>query len=126
AAGELVALKLLRDGALAGEPERARFRIEAEAAARMDHPNLVRILEIGDHDGRPFFAMELIEGGSLERRLRHGPLPPREGAALVRILALAMQHAHGRQIVHRDLKPANVLLAVSRDAERSEPKIADF
>src|SRR5258707_9564311 len=65
----LVALKLIRDGALAGPQERARFRIEAEAAARVRHPNVVQVYEAGEHQGRPYFAMELVEGGSLDEHL---------------------------------------------------------
>jgi serine/threonine protein kinase len=137
----LVALKLIRDAALAGPQDRARFRIEAEAAARMRHPNIVQIHEVGEHQGRPYFAMELVEGGSLEKQLAGQPLPARQAADLVRTVALAVQHAHARHVVHRDLKPANILLvsggAVS--GERSgglapltthhsplTPKITDF
>ncbi len=118
--GKLVALKLLRDGALAGRQERERFRIEWESASRLCHPNIVQIFDVGEHDGRPYYAMELVEGGTLERRLHEVPLPMREAAELLRTLALAIQHAHERQIVHRDLKPANILLA------DGIPKIADF
>jgi serine/threonine protein kinase len=105
-----VALKLIRDAALAGPQDRARFRIEAEAVARMRHPNIVQIHEVGEHQGRPYFAMELVEGGSLEEHLAGQPLPARQAAELVRTLALAVQHAHAQQVVHRDLKPANILL----------------
>lgn len=111
--GRYVALKLIRDGALAGPRELARFRTEAEATARIQHPNVVQIYEVGEHAGRPFFAMELVEGGSLDKHLDGKPLPSREAAELVRTLALALGHAHGLRIVHRDLKPANVLLAVA-------------
>jgi serine/threonine protein kinase len=106
----LVALKLIRESALASSEERARFRIEAEAAARMRHPNIVAIYEIGEHAGRPYFAMELVEGGSLDKHLTGQPQPPSKAAELVRIVALAVQHAHAQKIVHRDLKPANILL----------------
>ncbi len=109
--GRLVALKVIRDGALAGPQARARFRIEAEAAARVRHPNVVEVYEVGEHAGRPFIAMELVEGGSLDQRLAGRPLPARPAAELLRTLALAVAHAHGQKIVHRDLKPANVLLA---------------
>src|SRR5258708_6029362 len=73
--GRLVALKLIRDGALAGPQERARFQIEAETAARMRHPNIVPIYEVGEHQGRPFFAMELVEGGNLDQHLAGRPQP---------------------------------------------------
>jgi serine/threonine protein kinase len=117
---QLVALKMIRDGALAGPQQRARFRIEAEAAARMRHPNLVQIYDVGEHAGRPYFAMELVEGGSLDKHLAGRPQPAAEAADLVRALALAVQHAHEQKIVHRDLKPANVLLSLA------VPKITDF
>jgi serine/threonine protein kinase len=111
----LVALKVMRDGALAGPQERARFRIEAAAAARMRHPNIVQIYEVGEHQGRPYFAMELVEGGSLDKHLAGRPQPALEAARLVRTLALAVQHAHEKNIVHRDLKPANILLQRTED-----------
>jgi serine/threonine protein kinase len=117
----LVALKLVLGGALAGPQERARFRIEAEAAARMRHPNIVQIYEAGDCQGWPYFAMELLEGGSLDKILTDQPQPATPAAELVRTLALAVQHAHTQQIVHRDLKPANVLLAAD-----GTPKVTDF
>jgi serine/threonine protein kinase len=117
----LVALKLIRDGALAGSQERARFRIEALAAARMRHPNIIPIYEVGEHQGRPYFAMELAEGGSLDARLAGRPQPDHQAAGLIRALALAVQHAHEQNIVHRDLKPANILLTAD-----GEPRITDF
>jgi serine/threonine protein kinase len=134
----LVALKLLRDGALAGPQERARFRIETEAAARMRHPNVVQIHDVGTHEGRPYFAMELVAGGSLDKHLAGRPLPVRLAAGLVRTLALAVQHAHAQHVVHRDLKPANVLLQIEHPAggpsapsassalQSAVPKITDF
>ena len=108
----LVALKLIRDGALAGPQDRARFRIEAEAVARMQHANIVQIYEAGEHRGRLYFAMELIEGGGLDKHLAGQPQPAPQAAELVRTLALAVEHAHTQKVVHRDLKPANVLLHV--------------
>jgi serine/threonine protein kinase len=105
-----VALKLIRDGALASPSERARFRIEAAAAARMQHAHIVKIHDMGEQEGRSYFAMELLEGGSLDQRLAGKPQPAGQAAHLVRTLALAVQHAHEQKIVHRDLKPANVLL----------------
>ncbi len=137
ASDRLVALKLIRDGALAGPEELARFRIEAAAASRMQHPNVVEIYEFGEHQGRPFFAMELIEGGSLDEHLGGDPQPPQQTAQLIRALALAVQHAHEQQVVHRDLKPANILLVRQRASDDtnatqlrslggSVPKITDF
>ncbi len=123
----LVALKLIRDGALAGPQERARFRIEAEAAARMQHPHIVALYEVGEDAGRPFFAMELVEGGSLAQYLAGRPQPAPQAAELIRTLARAVQHAHVQHIVHRDLKPANVLLQVADGKPpMAMPKIADF
>jgi serine/threonine protein kinase len=117
----LVALKLIRDGALAGPQQRARFRIEAEAAARMRHANIVAIYEVGEHQGRPFFAMELVDGPSLEKHLAGQPQPAAQAAELVHTLALALGHAHAQSVVHRDLKPANILLAAD-----GVPKVTDF
>lgn len=99
----------------------ARFRAEAEAAARLHHPNFVQVFEVGELHGRPFFSMELVDGGNLGDLLSHGPLPPRRAAELIETLARALQAAHDRGIVHRDLKPANVLM--SKDGTL---KIADF
>jgi eukaryotic-like serine/threonine-protein kinase len=130
-----VALKVMRDGALAGPQERARFRIEAEAAARMSHPNIVEIYEVDEYQGRPYFAMELVEGGSLDQRFNGRPQPARLAAQWVSALALAVEHAHAQKIVHRDLKPANVLLSPAVDPSSKSPvaaaagwipKIADF
>jgi eukaryotic-like serine/threonine-protein kinase len=116
----LVAIKFLRDAVLAGPQERARFRTEAAAAARLNHPHLVSVFEVGEHRGLQFFTMELLEGGGLDRRLRSHPLSIRESAELIRTLALAIQHAHDASIIHRDLKPANILFGPAG------PKIADF
>jgi tRNA A-37 threonylcarbamoyl transferase component Bud32 len=114
----IVALKLV----LSAEPsDEARFRREARALARLDHPHVVPIYEAGVFEGWPFFAEEFVEGGSLADRLRNGPQPPTEAAKLVRQLAQAVDWVHRRQIIHRDLKPANVLLAAD-----GTPKIADF
>jgi WD40 repeat protein/tRNA A-37 threonylcarbamoyl transferase component Bud32 len=117
----VVALKMVLGGAGAGAAELARFHREGEAAARFQHPNIVQIHEVGEHDGRPFFALEYVPGGSLKERLAGTPLPGLEAARLVELLARAMHYAHERGIVHRDLKPANVLLA-----EDGTPKITDF
>jgi serine/threonine protein kinase len=117
----VVALKMIRDGALAGPQQRARFRIEAEAAARMEHPNIVQIYEVGEHAGRPYFAMEFVEGGSLDKHLAGRPQPPPQAAELVRSLARAVQHAHEQNVVHRDLKPSNILLGAD-----GTPKVTDF
>jgi hypothetical protein len=116
-----VALKIIVSGAHAGADERARFRTEAEAVARLSHPNIVQIYEIGEQAGCPYLALEYAGGGSLAQQLDGTPMPPRRAAQLLLDLARAVQHAHEQGIVHRDLKPANVLLTESGVA-----KIADF
>ena len=117
----LVALKMILAGGHAGAEELARFRLEAEAVARLQHPNIVQIYEIGEYQNRPFFSLEFVDGGSLAAKLAGNPLPPREAAKLAETLARAMQAAHAAGIVHRDLKPGNVLLSAD-----GTPKIADF
>jgi hypothetical protein len=116
-----VALKIIVSGAHAGELERARFRTEAEAVARLHHPGIVQIYEVGEQAGCPYLALEFVGGGSLERQLSGAPAPPRRAAQLLLDLARAVQHAHEQGIVHRDLKPANVLLT-----EAGVAKITDF
>jgi serine/threonine-protein kinase len=116
-----VALKLIRHGGHASAELLARFRGEAEAVARLQHPNVVQVYEVGEREGLPYFAMEYVAGGSLDRKLAGTPLPPKEAAALVEPLARAMDAAHQKGVIHRDLKPGNVLLA-----EDGTPKIADF
>jgi len=116
-----VALKVLLAGAHASDRDLARFRTEAEAAAAVVHPNVVRVYAAGEHDGLPFLSLELVPGGSLAGRLGAGPLSPDEAARVVEAVARGVQAANDRGILHRDLKPANVLFD-----ERSEPKVADF
>ncbi len=122
----VVALKMLRDDALAGPDQLARFRREAEALAQLQHAHIVHIHDIGEHDGRPYFALEFVDGGSLDQRSSGAPLPAREAAALVATLARAMHYAHQRGIVHRDLKPANVLLAACGLAPGAKPQAAGW
>jgi hypothetical protein len=114
----LVALKVLKSGTA---HSLVRFRREVEALIWLRHPQLVRVYEVGHHQGRPYFAMELIEGTSLARTLEQGPLPPLSAARLLATLARGIQAAHEAGLVHRDLKPANVLLATD-----GQPKIVDF
>jgi serine/threonine-protein kinase len=116
-----VALKMVLGGGHAAPQELARFRLEAEAVARLQHPNIVQIHEVGEAGGLPYFALEFVEGGNLAAKLKGEPLPARESARLVAALARAVQLAHSRNVVHRDLKPANVLLAAD-----GTPKITDF
>jgi serine/threonine protein kinase len=117
----VVALKMILVGGHAGEEELGRFRAEAEAIARLQHPNIVQIFEVGKHHGTPYFAMEFVGGGNLAMKLHGDPLPAVEAAVLLRALSEATHHAHERGVVHRDLKPANVLLS-----EDGTPKITDF
>ena len=117
----LVALKMILAGPHASATQLARFRTEAEAAARLQHPNIVQIYQIDEQDGRPYFSLELVEGGSLQDRLAGAPQTARGAAELLQTVARAMHYAHQRGIVHRDLKPSNVLLAAD-----GTPKISDF
>jgi WD40 repeat protein/tetratricopeptide (TPR) repeat protein len=107
----LVAVKMVLAGEYAGEKAVARLRVEAEAVARLQHPNIVQIHDVGEYQGRPYFTLEYVDGGSLANRLGGRPLPAGAAAELVEMLARAVHYAHQRGIVHRDLKPANVLLA---------------
>ncbi|AGA29367.1 protein kinase domain-containing protein [Singulisphaera acidiphila] len=117
----IVALKMILAGDHASPEASARFLAEAEAVARLQHPNIVRVFACGDHDGLPYFAMEYVAGGSLADQLDGTPRPARASAELVATLAQAMGEAHSLGIVHRDLKPANILMT-----EDGIPKIADF
>jgi eukaryotic-like serine/threonine-protein kinase len=117
-----VALKLLSAGPWASPEFVVRFRREAQSAARMQHPNIVSIYEIGQHAELNFFSMALVRGRNLEQRLDEtGPMPPRDAAQLVRTVAEALDYAHRLGILHLDLKPANVLVD-----EHGEPQVADF
>src|SRR5438105_2627593 len=103
----LVALKMIISGALASERDVARFRAEAEAAANLDHPHIVPIYEVGEHEGQQYYAMRYVEGVSLAR---HPSSDVRKEAHLIAAVAAAVHHAHRRGILHRDLKPSNVLV----------------
>src|SRR6185436_7772622 len=104
----LVALKMIAAGQLASPTAVERFRTESEAAARLEHPNIVPIYEVGQCDGLHYFAMKLVETGSLAELVSRGPLPPRKAAGLASTIARAVHHAHQRGVLHRDLKPGNV------------------
>jgi WD40 repeat protein len=124
----VVALKMVLAGAHASPRDRERFRIEAEAVARLQHPNIVQIYEIGEQDGRPYCALEYLDGGTLGARIKEAPLPAAEAARVLELLARAMHAAHAKGIVHRDLKPGNVLIAGNPMLPPSQgvPKIVDF
>ena len=98
-----------------------RFYLEAEAAANLDHPGIVPIFEVGQHEGQHFFSMGFVEGQSLAQKIAEHPLPPREAADLMVQVAEAVQYAHDQGVIHRDLKPGNVLL----DAQ-GRPRVTDF
>jgi hypothetical protein len=120
-AHRIVALKMLLAGTQARPEEVARFRTEIEAVARLQHPHIVPIFEVGEQHGRPYFSMEFADGGSLAQQLVGIPLPCRRAAQLLEMLARAIHYAHERGVLHRDLTPANVLLMAD-----GTPKITDF
>jgi WD40 repeat protein/tetratricopeptide (TPR) repeat protein len=138
AADRIVALKMILSGALARPEERDRFRTEARAVARLNHPHIVQVYDVGEREGCSFFSMEYVAGSSLDKRLRISLPEPREAARLVEMLARAIEAVHEAGVIHRDLKPANVLLAPSDrpgavrvaaeagEAGMFEPKVTDF
>jgi serine/threonine-protein kinase len=117
----LVALKMILAAAHTDAQQRARFQTEAEAVARLQHPNIVQIYEVGEQDGLPYFSLEYVDGGSLDKRFAGNPQAPRQAAQLIETLARAIHFAHQQGIVHRDLKPANILIT-----PEGIPKISDF
>jgi serine/threonine-protein kinase len=140
-----VALKMVREAHLATDDDRARFQTEADSAARLQHPNIVTVHEVGTYDGHAYICMEYVGGQTLAQKVAaDGPFPPRDAARLAAVIARAVQHAHAQGILHRDLKPSNVLLRKdevgrmkdekSRDSDSSfilptssfEPKVTDF
>ncbi len=117
----VVALKMVLSGDYASAAQLARFRLEAEAVAQLQHPHIVQVYGSGEVDGKPYLCLEFVDGGPLDKKLSGAPRPFREAAELVRLLAEAMHYAHERHILHRDIKPANILLT-----SKGDPKIADF
>jgi WD40 repeat protein len=116
-----VALKMILAGQLANETDVKRFYTEAEAAANLDHPGIVPIFEVGQHEGQHYFSMGFVEGQSLSNRLADGPLPARQAADLIRRVSAAIEFAHQHGVIHRDLKPANILLD-----RAGNPRVTDF
>jgi eukaryotic-like serine/threonine-protein kinase len=117
----IVALKMILRGELASASDLTRFRAEAESAARLHHPNVTAVYEIGDHDGQPFFSMQFVEGTTLARRIAEGPLPAREAARLLLPICRAIAEAHRNGLLHRDLKPSNILIDPT-----GHPFVSDF
>jgi serine/threonine-protein kinase len=117
----VVALKMILSGGHASASELARFKDEARAIARLQHPNIVQVHDVGEQGGFPYFSLEYCPGGSLDKKLAGTPRPSKEAAVLVETLARAVQAAHQAHVIHRDLKPANVLLTAD-----GMPKITDF
>jgi outer membrane protein assembly factor BamB/tRNA A-37 threonylcarbamoyl transferase component Bud32 len=117
----VVALKMILAGALAGEADVQRFRQEAQTAARLQHPGIVPLHEVGEYKGQHYFSMDYIEGRSLADLVRDNPLPPKQAVRYVRLIAEAVHFAHGHGVLHRDLKPSNVLIDCF-----DQPRVTDF
>ena len=117
----VVALKRLLHGPSSRPEDIARFRSEAASAARLSHPNVVAVHDVGAIDGQPYLVMQYVEGTTLARRLLDGPLPPREAATLLAPICRGVEHAHERGVLHRDLKPSNILIDL-----QGRPLVGDF
>jgi serine/threonine protein kinase/WD40 repeat protein len=117
----LVAVKMILAGQLAGTAEVARFHAEAKAAANLQHPHIVAIHEVGEHEGQHYFSMDYVEGKSLADIVHENPLPARQAARYVQLIAGAIHYAHQHGTLHRDLKPSNVLIDTN-----DQPRVTDF
>ncbi len=117
----IVAVKMMRPGLVASETGVQRFRVEAEAAASLQHPGIVAIHEVGEHDGLCYFSMDYVQGKSLAEMVRERPLTSKRAASYVKAIADAVQFAHERKVLHRDLKPSNVIIDSA-----DQPRITDF
>ena len=117
----IVAVKMILAGLLATKADHDRFHAEAQAAALLDHPNIVPVFEVGEHEGQHYFSMGYVEGQSLATRLAEGPLPPKEAAELVATVAEAVEYAHRQGVIHRDIKPSNILIDC-----KGRPRVTDF
>jgi serine/threonine protein kinase/WD40 repeat protein len=117
----IVAVKMILAGLLATKSDHDRFHSEAQAAAVLDHPNIVPVFEVGEYAGQHYFSMGYVEGTSLAARLTEGPLPPKEAAKLVANVAEAVEYAHRQGVIHRDIKPSNILIDC-----QGFPRITDF
>ncbi len=119
--GRIVALKMILRGALASAADMARFRAEAEIVARLEHPQIVPLYEVGEFNGQPYFSMKFVAGTTLAKRLAEGPLPAREAAEILAPICRAIDFAHRQGLLHRDLKPSNILID-----EAGRPHVTDF
>ena len=117
----IVAVKMILAGQLATQADHDRFHAESQAAAVLDHPNIVPIFEVGEHEGQHYFSMGYVDGPSLSARLAKGPLAPKEAAALVATVAEAVEYAHRQGVIHRDIKPSNILID-----SQGHPRVTDF
>jgi serine/threonine-protein kinase len=119
--GRTVALKMILRGTLASASDVARFRAEAESAARLNHPNIVPVYEVGEHEGQPYFSMQYIEGDTLASRLADGPLLANDAVEILLPICRAVAEANRRGVLHRDLKPSNILIDTT-----GRPFVTDF
>jgi serine/threonine protein kinase len=117
----VVAIKMLTPGVLSGEEARRQFRREARALAKLNHPRIAAVYDVGEQDGVDYIVMELVEGESLGAKLRAGPLPVKDATAIALQVAEALEEAHEQGVIHRDLKPANVMMTPKGNA-----KVLDF